>query len=546
MNTGWRQQISAILWAQVRTLRNLYPRARPSGVAFSVIGGLMWYGLWAALAVMLMWALALPRTFRTLPESLPSGLLLVVLYWQLVPLVLVTAGLSLDLRRLRVYPIPDSHLFWIEVILRMSTGVEMLILMTGAAIGLARNPRLPWWAGLALVPFALFNLLLATGVKDLFTRALARKRLRELVILFCVSLGAVPQFLSIYGLPSWLRRAFQWTATVWSPWGATSQLIIGPRSAAAAFSLAAWTALVFWFARWQFHRSLLFDPESTRAAERATSRTALVFLERLYRMPRFLLADPLAALVEKELRFLSRAPRFRLVFFMGFTFGMVLWIPIALGRGGRGLWEEPSGGGIMSGHFFTIICVYALTLLGEVAFWNNLGFDRSAGQMYFLAPVSFSQVLLAKNIVALFFVLLEVLAVSVVVLVLRLPVGWAKFPEAMAVAMVFAIFLLAVGNVGSVLYPRPVDPAQSWRTSTGSRFQALLLIVYPLASLPILAAFFARHTSRSETAFYAVLGVDLVLALLVYRWCMRKAVRTAESRREEIAATLSATQAPIG
>ena len=547
MTALWSQHARAILWAQVRTLRNIYPRARPSGIVFSVLGGLLWYGLWIFLALTLIWVLAAPRAYRAMPTSLPSGLLMVLLYWQLVPLVLVTAGLSLDLRRLRVYPIPDSHLFWIEVVLRMSTGIEMLILMAGAAIGLGRNAALPAWAGVALLPFAVFNLLLATGIKDLFTRALARKRLRELVILFCVSLGALPQFLSIFGLPPWLREAFRWTASTWSPWGATSQLIIGPRTPLALLSLGLWIVAMFLFARWQFHRSLVFDADSALAQERSgTSSRALAWLERFYRLPGYLLADPLAALVEKEVRFLSRAPRFRLVFFMGFTFGMILWLPIALGRGGRGMWEAPASDSMLSGNFFTIICIYALTLLGEVAFWNNLGFDRAAGQMYFLAPVPFWQVLLAKNITAMFFVFLEVLAVSVVVLVLRLPVGWAKFPEALAVAIVFAIYLLAVGNIGSVLYPRPVDPAQSWRSSTGNRFQALLLVVYPLASLPILAAFLVRRTSHSELAFYGALAVGLVLGLAVYGFAMRYAVRAAGERREEIASVLSASHSPIG
>jgi len=539
-------QAAAILWAQARTLRNLYPRARPSGLALSILGAVTWYGLWVFIALTLAWALATRRAAGALPNSLPSGLLLVFLYWQLVPLVLVSAGLSLDLRRLRVYPIPDSHLFWIEVLLRVSTGIEMLVLMLGAAIGLGRNPAFPWWIGLALVPYALFNLLLSTGIKDLFTRALARKRLRELAILFCVSLGALPQFLGIFGLPAWLRRAFEATASSWSPWGAAAHLITGPLTRWDVLSLAFWITAAYAFARWQFDRSLLFDPDSTRAAERASQSTrAHAVLEWFYRLPRRLLTDPLAALVEKELRFLSRAPRFRLVFFMGFTFGMILWLPIALGRSSRNIWDAPPGEGLMSGNFFTIVCVYALTLLGEVAFWNNLGFDRAAGQIYFLAPVKLSQVLLAKNIAAMFFVLLEVLAVSTVVLLLRLPVGWAKFPEALMVAIVFAIILLAVGNIGSILYPRPVDPAQSWRTSTGSRFQALLLIVYPLAALPILLAFLVRSTTKSDPAFYAVLALDGLAALWLYRWAMQYAVRRAEENREEIAGILAATQAPI-
>lgn len=544
MTAFWTQQTQAILWAQLRTIRNLYPRTKPTGLILSTLGALLWYGVWFFLALSLTWILPSKTATRALPTSLPSGLLLVLLYWQLVPLVLVTAGLSLDLRRLRVYPIPDAHLFWIEVVLRTSTAAEMLILLVGAAIGLARNPTLPVWAGLALIPYTLFNLLLATGIKDLFSRALARKRLRELVIVFCVSLGALPQFLSAFGLPGWLRDAFEFTASVWSPWGATSQLIIGPRTPQALLSVAVWMGIAFAFARWQFHRSLLFDAESTRAQERtANSPLFAAALERLYRLPRYCFTDPLAALVEKELRFLSRAPRFRLVFFMGFTFGMMLWLPIALGRSGRSVWEQPPEG-ILSGNFFTIICVYALTLLGEVAFWNNLGFDRAAGQIYFLAPVPFSTVLIAKNIAAMFFVLLEVLAVSVTVLIFRLPVGWSKFPEALAVAIVFATFLMAAGNIGSVLHPRPVDPTQSWRSS-GNRFQAILLVVYPLASLPILGAFLARRATDSDLAFYAVLGLAFVLAVFVYQWALRTAVVTAEEKREEIAATLSATQSPI-
>ena len=45
-----------------------------------------------------------------------------------------------------------------------------------------------------------------------------------------------------------------------------------------------------------------------------------------------MLADRFGVLVEKDIRFLSRAPRFRLVFLMGFTFGLLIWLPLAFGR----------------------------------------------------------------------------------------------------------------------------------------------------------------------------------------------------------------------
>ena len=58
-------------------------------------------------------------------------------------------------------------------------------------------------------------------------------------------------------------------------------------------------------------------------------------MDRLYRFPSLLWRDPLAAIVEKELRSLARTPRFRMVFVMGFTFGVMVWLPMILGRGSR-------------------------------------------------------------------------------------------------------------------------------------------------------------------------------------------------------------------
>ena len=105
--------------------------------------------------------------------------------------------------------------------------------------------------------------------------------------------------------------------------------------------------------------------------------------EIFYRLPGLLLRDPLAAIVEKELRSLSRTPRYRMVFVMGFSFGIMVWLPMILGR-------RAQSHTALSRHFLTVTCVYALTLLGQVSYWNCFGFDRSAAQIYFAAPPSLS------------------------------------------------------------------------------------------------------------------------------------------------------------
>src|SRR6185503_14234594 len=102
-------------------------------------------------------------------QMVPLGLAGVCAYWQFFPMVSASLGASLDMRKLRVYPIPHRHLFFVEVLLRLTTAIEMLIALAGGAIGLARNPEAGGPAAiprtfLALLLFAVFNLLLASGL----------------------------------------------------------------------------------------------------------------------------------------------------------------------------------------------------------------------------------------------------------------------------------------------------------------------------------------------------------------------------------------------
>ena len=97
-------QIGAIFWAQWRTLYHFHPRR---GAAWSAMVSFIWYGLWSAIAVVLLRVFSNPAQISTIRIALPGGLLLIFLYWQVVPLILATTGSSLDLRKLRAYPIPD-------------------------------------------------------------------------------------------------------------------------------------------------------------------------------------------------------------------------------------------------------------------------------------------------------------------------------------------------------------------------------------------------------------------------------------------------------
>ena len=116
-------------------------------------------------------------------------------------------------------------------------------------------------------------------------------------------------------------------------------------------------------------------------------------------------------------------------------------------------------------------------LLGEVSFWNVFGFDRGAVLNYFVLPVKFSRVLIAKNITAAVFVFLEIGAITLVCFALRMPVTLVKVVECYAVTAVMTLQLLAIGNLGSVYYPRPINPGHSWRSASAGRFQAFLMLL---------------------------------------------------------------------
>jgi ABC-2 type transport system permease protein len=530
-------QASAIVWAQWRSTRNHLPRANVAGLIFTGVLTAIWYGVFAYLAVLAGILLSRPAELDAFHKLLPAALLICFVYWQVIPVLLTSMGASLDLRKLLVYPIPKQALFIVEVILRISTGVEMLLLLTGAFIGLLRNPVIPFWAPFSLTLFVLFNLFCSTGIRDLLVRLLAHKRVREMVIFLVVIAAALPQLMLFRGSQTRVRQFFGGEPSALFPWTATARLALGEFSWMRLGVLLAWTAAAYAFGRTQFERGLRFDAKE--ASSRGSSSLRRVSrLEWWYQLPNAVFRDPLAALIEKELRFLSRAPRFRLVFLMGFSFGLLIWAPIAFGR----LSAERS---FLTDNYLTMVSIYALLLLSDALFWNCFGFDRGAAQVYFLVPVKMSTVLAGKNLAASFLVLMEITAIALVCALLRLPLSGRRILEAFSVTCVITLFILAVGNMSSLYNPRAVNPVKAMKTAASSRSQALMMLAFPITLAPVALAFLARYAFDTEWAFFGVLLFGGVVGVLVYVYSMQSALRAAASRREQIIGALSSGEGPI-
>jgi ABC-2 type transport system permease protein len=529
--------IGAILRAQWLSMRLGGRR----GAWLGLVTGVIWYGLWTLISKV-AFEFGRDASKQQLAAYLPLAFLAVCVYWQAMPILSASMGSSLEMRKLAVYPIPHERLFRIEILLRAIAGAEMIMVVSAGTAGLVGNAAAGWSAVPASIIFLLFNVLLASGARSLLERLLSRRRFRELLIFVLFMLWMVPRFLFLTGrspdtdsLRSWggaiQSAAFPWTAPAWAA--------LGHSVAASLLSLSAWTVAAAWFGRTQFERSLRFDAIAAQSSSGNFRRsTAQSLTEVFYRFPAAFFRDPLAAIVEKELRSLARTPRYRMVFVMGFSFGLMIWLPMILG--GRA--ERHS---TLSHNFLTIVCVYALTLLGQVSYWNCFGFDRSAAQIYFIAPQPIRTVLIGKNIASLAYIYLEACILAALVTVFRAGFEGGQLLETALVLGVCGLYMLAMGNISSVQYPRGLNPERVSQGGASSRFQALIFLLYPLCLIPVFLAYLARYAFSSNVVFYAVLAFAAIIGGIVYWIGLDSAVSTAMTRREQIVADLTLGDAPI-
>ncbi len=526
--------IAAILRAQWLSTRMGAGR----GAVFGAITAVLWYGLWTAAAVAA--GIFLSRAGgSTVLSAVPLGMLLVCFYWQIVPVFSASMGAGLDLRRLLVYPLPPGHLFFIELLLRLASGTEMVLMLLGGSVGLLANRS---YGGPAAVPrivsplllFVLFNVLAASGMRSLLERIMARRKVREMAAVILALMWGLPRIYLRTGsaVKSWngpasgLQRAG-------FPWTAAAQTTLG-LSWLPMLWLALWVVAALVFARRQFDRTLRYDAMAMQATPLTARPSAWASLaEQFYRLPGLFLRDPLAGIAEKELRSLARTPRFRMVFIMGFTFGLMVWFPSMIGH--HGYQSAPP-----SPYFLPTVCLYALTLMGQVTYWNCFGFDRSASALYFVAPQPIRQTLLGKNVAALLFIYLEVLILTLVTAILRIIPGWSGIIEMLVVVGVCSLYMLALGNLSSVNYPRALVAERATQGARGgARFQGLIFLFYPITLLPVFLAYLARYAFDSQLAFVLVLSIAAIIGGVLYGIAMESAVNTAHRRREAILAELS-------
>ena len=525
--------IAAILRAQILSMR---PRAGRSGsLLFSWFTSLIFYGFWGFFGWGAMLFFSSPDQVAYFVPVISTGLAFVMLYWQFAPIISASFGASIEMKKLLAYPIPHSKLFLIELLLRTMTCAEMSLILGGIAIGLLRNPlfgvrALPFIALGALL-FAFTNILLSAGVRYWMERFFARTRLKEVLMLVLVIGGFLPQILLYANVKKSALLHFAPSQPVW-PWAAAGRLMLHEPVMLSALTCLAWLGVAWGFSRRQFERSLTFDADSVRKPERTAEAEG--YLDRIFRLPSRFLPDPLAAMTEKELRTFARIPRCRLVYAMSCFFGIVLFLP-SMRRGHTNTFFQQNAPPIMA--------LYGLLMLGQITYWNSFGFDRSAVQGYFSWPVRLRDVLIAKNLTVVLLLIPQILIVSLIARLMKLPVTGGKVIETIVVMAVSSLYWLAMGNIFSVRMPRALDPGKM--NQMANKMQALTIWTAPLLLFPLVLAYWARWFFDSQLVFAGIVIVAAIIGGIFYWVGLDSAVKTALERRETILTELSRADGPV-
>jgi ABC-2 type transport system permease protein len=228
---------------------------------------------------------------------------------------------------------------------------------------------------------------------------------------------------------------------------------------------------------------------------------------------------PLAAMIEKEVRYLLRSGPMLLSF--------VMPLVVLLIFGGTGARQIPQRFSSMS---FPLVAAYSLLILTNVVY-NTFGGDHSGVQFYYLSPVPLRKVILGKNAVHAALFVLELGILWVAVRVLRTtPELWVT--AATLAAVPFALGLeFSAGNILSILWPKKLEFQMMGRQRTPQVSALLALVVHAVVVATCGLVFLAAGRYGGGVAVTAFLILD-VGAVALYFFLLTKAEDLALKRRE--------------
>ncbi len=504
---------------------------------------LLWLGLGFGLGLA-AWHFASENQLKMLSVLLWPLLLM----WQMAPVMLASFQGNADLSILLRFPVSFlsfTLLYLLFGIFDLSTlfgGMALFGIWIGTVIA---RPQLAAWVALALVLFAVFNLLLTRMVFAWLDRWLAQRKTREilgmLILLFFLGLQLLnPVYYqrgsSKFGHSTTVlaERAAKYMQRPFPPALAASAIhlasqgnLLGallPLGGICLFALAVGCLLVVRL-RAEYRGENLGE-----AAAIASPATTGVANSMLTASPgRWLQGSgPIAAILEKELRYLSRSG--------AMLYGLVVPLVLLFLFGGSS--EAAHTAAIR--YALPVGVAYGFLGLTRIV-GNSLGGEGSGIQLYFLSPTSFRTIMLAKNLLQIGLFGIELVLVCSIV--------WFRFgmPTPLMIATTFCWLLfalpvqLALGNVLSInmAYRMTLTRMSREQGAIGNGLLSLLiqLVLFALGAGVFFSLARFGHPGLASLVFLALAIGGFGAWMLV----LTRVDLMANARRETLISTLVRT-----
>ena len=479
------------------------------------------------------------------PELLALLFWFVFLFWQVFPIMASAFGNNADSSDLLRFPLSYRSYFLVRIVYSVfdpATAVGSLWLL-GILLGVGfMKPGLLPWTLLVLLAFAAFNLLFMQMIFAWVERWLAHRRTRELMgILFVLLMLSFQMIGPLIG--HFQKKSSRPDVQRYVDILASVQRILPPGLAADAVAQAVYPRSLVGFSSFALlctfvaltgyglHVRLLAQYRGENLSEVAVSP---LHLDRSLRFGWNLpgVASPVAAVFEKEIRYLFRSGPMLL------TLIMPIFVLVLLRFGAMNSLQHsgvfPASAPDMA---FPAAAAYTLLMLTNLV-CNSFGADAAGIQFFFASPVNFREIVLGKNLAHAAILAAEAgmawFAVSFLYGPPALPVTIASLA-----GLLFAAPLnFAVGNLLSIYAPKKVDYS-SFRNQKPSQISVLISLGVQLfvIGVGVLVFWIARRYGSFWIAAVILLGLGGI-SLVAYRMILDRVNGLALERQETLVGEL--------
>jgi ABC-2 type transport system permease protein len=541
--SGQFAAIAKVRWQLfVNSLRSLHGRVELVSRAFIALGFAV-FGLGGAFG---LGSAAFYFVASDRPEWLALLMWPVFMFWQLFPVLATAFTENFDSSNLLRFPLSYSSFFFVRLAygsLDPATALGSLWLLgMTVGIGLAR-PTILFWTVAVFAVFAILNILIGRMIFAWVERWLARRRTREILgvvfFLFIISFQFIGPLVNHFGngpRPEMGRIVSQLLPLErLLPPGLAAAAIAGatraefPTALGALLLLFAYGVAIVWLLHLRLRAQYCGENLSEAVARVASTKEKAAVCPG-WNLPG--VSAPVAAIFEKEFRYLSRSGPMLFTMIMPVVVLVIFRItPSGSGDANSFLVRAPDLA-------FPVGAAYSLLVLTNLVY-NNFGAEGSGIQFFFVSPVRFRQISLAKNLAHACVLALETILVWLAVCFVFRPPAM-KVTIATLAGLAFALLVnLSVGNLLSLSSPKKIDFGTfgRQRASNTTVFASfgVQIVVFGIAALTLLAAR-AYGKIWIATLLFLVLAA---IAFTVYTLVLNQADKMALSHREQLISELA-------